>query len=89
MIEPERDEVELTSFRGDDLDIDTDIFYNSKIYRYDNIEDIEWDSFLRSPDMPVRIILWEKKEILPVDFLFIPRKSKNVLVGFHGDLSRS
>lgn len=84
MVNPKQNIFALTKFRGDDINIDTDIFYKSKIYRYSNIEDIEWDLFLNSPNIPVRIILWERNEVLPVDFLFIPRKSRNILVGFHG-----
>lgn len=74
----------LTSFRGDELSCIYDEVYKSKIYRYSNIDDIEWSLFLKQPNVPVRVILWEKEEKIPVDFLFVPRINNNLLVGFHG-----
>lgn len=76
-------------FRGSELSYNADEIYKAKIYRYTNINDIEWEFFLAHTNVPVRIILWEEGELLPVDFLFIPRQSYELLVGFHGAEGRA
>lgn len=77
-----------SKFRGIDETYTYDELYSAKIYRYYSIHEIQWDFFLSQPDIPVRIILWEGYEALPVDFLFIPRANTNLLVGFHGAENR-
>lgn len=79
----------ISFFRGNELSSNLDAIYNAVIYKYNNIDDIPWSDFLKQPDVPVRIILWEEKEVIPVDFLFIPRASNNLLVGLHGAESRT
>lgn len=74
----------ICAFRGDNKACIQDDLYKARIYRYDDIESIEWDVFRAQPEVPVRIILWEKSETIPVDFLFIPRDNHNLLVGLHG-----
>lgn len=74
----------ICAFRGDSTACTQDELYEARIYRYDDIESIEWDVFRAQPEVPVRIILWEKSETIPVDFLFIPRDNTNLLVGLHG-----
>lgn len=79
----------LINFRGSDEKIYYDELYQVKIYRYENLSDIPWHVFQSNIDIPVRIIVWPKEELLPVDFLFLPRESRKLLIGFHGAEARN
>lgn len=79
-----KNHVNISPFRSDSLECTYDEIYKATIYRYTNIDDIEWSLFLKKHNSPVRIILWEHSELIPVDFLFIPRECHKLLVGLHG-----
>lgn len=79
----------LINFRGSNIESNYDELYQAKIYRYEKLSDIPWLTFQNDIDIPVRIIVWPKEEILPVDLLFIPRNSRQLLIGFHGAEARN
>ena len=79
----------LINFRGSNIENNYDELYQAKIYRYEKLSDIPWLTFQNDIDIPVRIIVWPKEEILPVDLLFIPRNSRQLLIGFHGAEARN
>lgn len=64
-----------------------DAIYDARIFRYPKIEDVKWLDFANNGKY--RIIIQASSEELPIDVLFLPKNSKNLLVGFHGAEPRS
>lgn len=73
----------MIEYRNSSLSDVLDSFYNADIVRYQRPSEIEWEKLDR-PGCRYRIIVQESQSRLPLDMLFIPRESRDLLVGLHG-----
>ena len=79
----------MFTYRGSDPSVATDDRYNSTIYRFRDIHEIPWQDFSTRYGESLRIIVQASPKSLPLDVLYVPKKSSNILVGFHGYLNQS
>lgn len=61
--------------------------YKSSIYTYSTLDDIPWEDFSRDTNTPV-IVQVQSGNRLPLEVLYIPRRSNTLLVVFHGALQQ-
>lgn len=71
-------------YRASDPAIKHDSLYDAAIYRFRELSEVPWSTFVQQPDQAVRIIVQPNPETLPLDMLYIPRESSRLVVGFHG-----
>lgn len=73
----------MIDYRNSPLSDVSDSFYEADIVRYERPSEIEWEKLDR-PGCRYRIIVQENQSRLPLDMLFLPRESRDLLVGLHG-----
>lgn len=72
----------LVEYRG--LDSDIDDFMGVPIRRFNSVDEMRFDL-----DAPARYIVLDPRYTLPIDFFFLPRRSKRLMVAFHGAEGRA
>lgn len=71
-------------YRGSETDYKVDETVNARVYRYSTMDEIPWTTFAQQPNLPVRIIVQSRENVLPLDVVYIPRDHNRLLVGIHG-----
>lgn len=79
----------MFTYRNSDPSITTDDRYDALIHRFTSIAEVPWMDFSKMVGQKLRIIVQSSPDALPLDVLYVPRESPNLLVGFHGYLNQS
>lgn len=75
------------SYRNSDVEKnvpDIDSMYGAEIQRKQSLSQIDWKTLSENIGRRFRIIVENDRFDLPLDVLYIPRKSNRLLVGLHG-----